>query len=229
MSTSNDIYLQLGDIIQIDSPTNIEYNQHIFIIHYIDKRKIKIIDEDTLATHTLNIDSDGNLSDESILSISILNRAETNSYARQNDLLPDTWITVHFGGDLPTTITGQITNLEEDMIEIEILNESMEPELGDEDDAQSTNKEIIYIDFGYKGIPEDIPIDKIVIRDAPEISKKIGSIPSDNLEEASGEEKEEYDWPGKEEGEIYQPERHNLDTIVEIPIENVKTNLKILY
>ena len=226
MSTSNDIYLQLGDIIQIDSPTNIEYNQHIFIIHYIDKQKIKIIDEDTLATHTLNIDNDGNLSDESILSISILNRAETNSYARQNDLLPDTWITVHFGGDLPTTITGQITNLEEDMIEIEILNESMEPELGDEDDAQSTNKEIIYIDFGYIGIPEDIPIDKIVIRDAPEISKKIGSMPSDNLEEASGEEKEEYDWPGKEEGEIYQPEDRNLDTIVEIPIENVKTQLK---
>ena len=224
MSTPNDIYLQLGDIIQIDSPTNIEYNQHIFIIHYIDKRKIKIIDEDTLVTHTLNIDNDGNLSDESILSISILNRAETNSYARQNDLLPDTWITVHFGGDLPTTITGQITNLEEDMIEIEILNESMEPGVGDEDDAQSTNKEIIYIDFGYKGIPEDIPIDKIVIRDAPEISKKRETRPSDNLEGTSGEEQR--DWSDKEEDEIYEPERYGLDTVVEIPIENVKAQIK---
>ena len=165
MSSSNDIYLQLGDIIQIDSPTNIEYNQHIFLIHYIDKKQIKIIDEDTLATSILNISTDGNLSDESILSISILNRADTNSYAKQNDLLPDTWITIHFGGDLPTTITGQITNLEEDMIEIEILNEASEKD----DEFEPINKEIIYIDFGYKGIPEDIPIDKIDIREAPEI------------------------------------------------------------
>ena len=79
MSSSNDIYLQLGDIIQIDSPTNIEYNQHIFLIHYIDKKQIKIIDEDTLATSILNISTDGKLSDESILSISIFNRADTNS------------------------------------------------------------------------------------------------------------------------------------------------------
>jgi len=219
MSSSNDIYLQLGDIIQIDSPTNIEYNQHIFLIHYIDKKQIKIIDEDTLATSILNISTDGNLSDESILSISILNRADTNSYAKQNDLLPDTWITIHFGGDLPTTITGQITNLEEDMIEIEILNEASEKD----DEFEPINKEIIYIDFGYKGIPEDIPIDKIVIRDAPEISKKQRQ-DVNNLEASSVEE--EYDWSGKDEGEIYEPERTDLDTVVEIPVETVKAQIK---
>ena len=227
MATSNDIYLQLGDIIQIDSPTNVEYNQHIFIINYIDKKKIKMIDEDTLINHILNITDDGNLSDESILSISILNRAETNSYARQNDLLPEIWIDIHFGGDLPTTITGQITNLEEDMIEIEVLNETTRA-TGDEDDTQSANKEIIYIDFGYKGIPENIPIDKIVIRDAPEVTKKLESLPSDTLEQDpdAREGEEEFDWPGKEEGEIYVPERYNLDTVVEIPVENIKTQIK---
>jgi len=28
--------------------------------------------------------------------------------------------------------------------------------------------ELIYIDFAYKGIPDELPIDKIVIRPAPE-------------------------------------------------------------
>ena len=218
MSTSNDIYLQLGDIIQIDSPTNIEYNQHIFLIQYIDKKKIKMIDEDTLDTHILNISENGNLSDESILSISILNRPETFGYARQNDLLPDTWITIHFGGDLPTTITGQITNLEEDMIEIEILNETNEKD----DEIEFTNKELIYIDFGYKGIPEDIPIDKIVIRDAPEVSKKNQQLPDD----LGPVEENDRDWSGKEEGEIYESRDSPLDTTVEIPVETVKAQIK---
>ena len=42
MATSNNIYLQLGDIIQIDAPTNSELNQHIFLIDYINNKKIKI-------------------------------------------------------------------------------------------------------------------------------------------------------------------------------------------
>ena len=63
------------------------------------------------------------MADESITSISILNRADTTGYARQNNLIPDNWVDIYFGGDLPVTITGQITNLEEDMIEVEIVNE----------------------------------------------------------------------------------------------------------
>ena len=47
------------------------------------------------------------------------------------------------------------------------------------------NMLLIYIDFGYKGIPENIPIDKIVIRDAPEVIKKMVSLPSASLEQVS--------------------------------------------
>lgn len=208
MDTSKDIYLQLGDIIQLNAPTNPDLNQKIFIIDYIDNDKIKIMDEDKKEIQILNIQPNGQLSDESITSISLLNRASTNSYAKQNDLLPDKWIDVHFGGDLPVIITGLITNLEEDMIEIEIMNEKEE-------------KELIYIDFGYKGIPEDIDIDKIVLRNKPEsiINKESDS-------EIIDESKDKIDWPDKEEGEIYEPETHVITETIQIPVEQVKEQLK---
>ena len=38
MNTSKDIYLQLGDIIKPNAPTNPDLNQQIFIIDYIDNR-----------------------------------------------------------------------------------------------------------------------------------------------------------------------------------------------
>ena len=152
MEPTKSIYLQLGDIIQLKAPSNEELNEHIFIIDYIDNKKIKLRQQGVDEITILNINEDSNLSDESILVIDILSHAETNSYSKQHKLLPGTYVDVHFNGDLPLTITGEITNLEEDMIEIKI---------------NETN-ELIYIDFGYKGIPEDIPIEKIVIRSKPD-------------------------------------------------------------
>jgi hypothetical protein len=222
--TSNNIYLQLGDIIQIDAPSNPELNHNIFIIDYIDTKKIKIINEDDVK-QILNIDDDGNLSDESIQGISILSRPQYAGYAKQNGLVPGKWVDIYFGGQIPTTITGKITNLEEDMIEIELLNDT-----GDKDD-ESNEKEIIYINFDYKGIPEDIPIDKIVIRNAPEIEKKITMdivdeiAPKIGISESKGDD--EMDWPGKEDGEIYESDRGDvIETTVQIPVEKVKTQIK---
>ena len=72
MTTTSNIYLQLGDIIQIEAPTNPELNEKIFLIDYIDSRKIKLISDQSLDNIVLNISEDGNLTDESITSISIL-------------------------------------------------------------------------------------------------------------------------------------------------------------
>ena len=36
--TSSNVYLQLGDIIQIQAPTNPELNENLFLIQYIDSR-----------------------------------------------------------------------------------------------------------------------------------------------------------------------------------------------
>ena len=179
-----DIGLRLGDIIEINAPMNKTLDKHIFVITYCDpESQITIVDTTTLETRNLFI-TDGKLNDESIIDISLLNRDERVGYARQNSLLPNTWITINFCGDVPATITGLITNLEEDMIEVQTYPE----------------RDTIYIDFGYKGIPKEIPISQIVIRDAPQAVKadetaKLGDLPP----VVEGEEKTTEAVPGEEE------------------------------
>ena len=76
-----------------------------------------ILDVETLNKSVLTI-TDGNLDDQSIETIEIISKPGEEGFARQNNLLPGTWITLQLGGDIPMTINGEITNLEEDMIEI---------------------------------------------------------------------------------------------------------------
>ena len=115
-SPSSSVELALGDIIQIIAPTNSSINDQIYLIEYIDETKIKLINVATTTRLILTMSARGGFSDESITSIVILDSPESPSYARQNKLLPNTWVDIHFGGDLPTIITGQITYLDEDMI-----------------------------------------------------------------------------------------------------------------
>ena len=79
---SDNLNLQLGDIISIDAPTNEELNEKLFLINYIDKDKIKLIFRKNIAVLTIN--EDGELDDESINSINIINKPEQLGYARQN-------------------------------------------------------------------------------------------------------------------------------------------------
>ena len=145
-----ELELQLGDVIQITNPVNENLNGQIFIIDYIDKHKTYLINTDSLNRIKINISEDGILGDGNITRIEILSRADTPSFARQNDLITGRWINIYFGGDFPIIITGEITNLEEDMIEI-----------------KTVDNDILYINFDYKGIPEDLPIDNIEIREKP--------------------------------------------------------------
>ena len=156
-----EIELQLGDIIQIvikdlDLESEIsktEYeklNNRVFIIDYIDSKKIHIINDETLDTIILNI-NDGVIANGIIKNIIIKDRNKYPGYAKQNDLLPGKWINVYFGGDVPAIITGEITNLEEDMIEIKTYPDNS----------------VIYINFDYKGIPDYLPIETIEIREKP--------------------------------------------------------------
>jgi hypothetical protein len=143
--------IELGDIIQIIAPTHQEIHDHIFLVDYVSSRKIKLIDADSLEKIDLKLDATGQLTDESITTIKLLSRADEKGYARQNNLVVSTWVDIRFGGDVPAIITGMITNLEEDMIEIRTYPED----------------EMIYINFEYMGIPENIPIEEIKIRPPP--------------------------------------------------------------
>ena len=164
---NNSIGLQLGDIILIKDPTNEILNNNIFFIDYIDLNTIKLINENDLKPIELKI-HDNIISDGTISDIELLYRNEKKGYARQNDLLTNKWINIYFGGDIPTIITGEITNLEEDMIEIKLLDEST-----------------IYINFDYKGLPEDLPIESIEIRPPPS-----STISVDKILELGNEENE---------------------------------------
>ena len=156
----NLIQIQLNDIIQINSPENSMFHNKTFIVIYASESKIKILDapinlletkQEELREYGLPIDEQGNLLDSTIESISLLSRDDNPGFAIQNNLIPETWIDITFSEEMPSIITGEITNLEEDMIEIRIY---------------PSNK-IIYIDFAYKGIPEELPIKEIRIRDKP--------------------------------------------------------------
>lgn len=145
--------LEYGNIIRIIASKNADIHEKIFFIEYLDESKIKLINTAALKRYTLfRNPENGRLTDESIEEIQILSRADSPSYAQQNALLPKKWIDIYFVSDSESEIiTGEITNLEEDMIEVTTY-----PDL-----------HVLYIDFEYKGIPEDLPIEKIVIRRKP--------------------------------------------------------------
>jgi len=152
------INIQLGDIIKLVAPDNKLLDEQMFYIKYIDFEKIVVINSNTEDVATLVLDN-GEFVDKSIESIELISSPEYPGYAMQHDLEPGVWIQIHFKGPdgVPFIVTGQITNLEEDSIEIKTYPKN----------------ETIYIDFEYKGIPEDLFIEEILITNPPTISKKL--------------------------------------------------------
>ena len=192
------ILLELGDIIEFNAPSNSDIHNHNFYINYIDLQKMKVISLSDNSNYVFNFNEDGRLSDESIESINLLSRSAVKGYIKQNNIELHNWINIYFGGDYPSIVTGEITSIEEDMLEITTY-----PDL-----------EIIFIDFGYSGIPENIPIDSISITNKPESLKHLQSlslvkdeIDNGNLDEIPSEEPATI--------EIYD----NGDSIVNIPEE----------
>ena len=192
--------LQLGDVIHITNPVNENLNDQTFIIDYIDKSKTYLINTDSLNRIKLKIDEDGTLGDGNITRIELLHRANTPSYARQNGLLPGKWIKLYFSDPNPAIIVGEITNLEEDMIEL-----------------RTTDKDIIYINFDYKGIPENLPIDNIEIIGKPVSPLKEKPVIEEEIEE----------------GELAIPELEEEKNVVDVgeiqvnvPVKDVKDQLR---
>jgi hypothetical protein len=109
--------LQLGDVINMIDPLNETTNEKSFLIEYIDEFKIKLINVDDFQKVTLKIRG-GVIENGTITSIFLLYRNPEKGYARQNGLLMNRWITITFDYNVPLLVTAEITNLEEDMIEL---------------------------------------------------------------------------------------------------------------
>ena len=154
------ITLELGDIIEILAPTNSDIHESTFYIDYIDENQIELIHVASLKYYKLDIAESGGFTDESITEIILHSRSKESGYVRQHKLLPKTWVNIHFAGEFPVILTGEITDVIEDQIEVTTY-----PDLTS-----------IYIDFAYKGIPKHLPLEKIVIRDKPAALKQIDSL-----------------------------------------------------
>jgi len=170
---AKNINLQLGDIIQLDAPTNNSLHDKIYFIKFINKEKLVLINSEK--TITLTLTPSGKLDEESIANILLLSRHKSPSFIIQNNLEVKKYISIYFGEPIPKVINGLISNVENDMIEITTLPE----------------KDILYIDFAYMGIPEDLNIEKIIVRDkidetklaATKENKSESLISQDDLEE----------------------------------------------
>ena len=218
------IVMDLGDIIKIISPTNSDLHGKKYYINYIDSNKIKLIDIETNEFHELGL-MQGYLSDETILSIKILNKSTERGYTRQNNLLFGTNISIRFSGEVPFVLNGKITNLEEDMIELSDYN---------------TNKKF-YIDFAYKGVPENLHIESIKLFTPPnkasmrnadgETNGETKGDTEDEIHEGDGEMHEGDGEIHEGDGEIHEgsyfanitaKDRKVVQLSIETPIEEIK-------
>jgi len=168
------IILQLGDVIRVEAQSNELLDGFTFIVDYIDSSLLRLINIEDYQTVSLTIHEDGILGDGTIQGIILIYRNDKLGYARQHDLLPEKWVNIYFGGDMPIVITGEIRNLEEDMIEIKTYPDN----------------DIIYLNFGYKGLPIDLPIETIEIRERPEVSKEEKIVPEIQISESEDVQKE---------------------------------------
>jgi hypothetical protein len=191
--SSSEQFLQYGDIIQIytDNPQN-PLHEKTFLVDYLDDDKVRMINTTTMDHVLLPLNEEGKLSDPSIRRIDLLARAKEPGYARQKGLTVDQWIDVYFVG-IDSPITGKITHLEEDQIELTI----------------HPSQEIIYIDFRYRGIPDDLGIEKFIIRSTPPVNESVAVEPNESsISEASIE------YTAENEAIVRLPEKIVYDTTI---------------
>jgi hypothetical protein len=157
------ISLELSDVIIIENlqpvqsdtqPTeNTKNKKETFLIEYVDSEKIKAINVETFEKIILSIDSNTHkFTNYTMNRITIVHRHSEKGFARQNKLLQSTWVNFVFlnpDTNAEESFVGKITKLLNDEIKI----------------VTYPDKQTIFIDFEYKGLPEDIPIISIKIID----------------------------------------------------------------
>ena len=151
------MYLELGDIIKLIAIQSPQFHNHIFLIHFFNSEKLTLVNisnNEHISFSILN----NTLSESSIENIILIKRHEKKGFAAQHNLYQNVWVDLHFYINAPFSLTGLITNTEEDMIEITLYKDSY------------LSDEVIYIDFAYKGIPDDLPLKEIKIRESPTVS-----------------------------------------------------------
>jgi len=168
-------WIELGDIIEIIATEKLEWHENKYFVCYIDNRILELIDLKTNTSVLFHLLNGKIFKEKGIQKVRILSRSSIKGYARQNGLMPNIWVDIFFGGDVPKSITAEITNLDKDMIELTTYPEN----------------KLLYIDFAYQGVPRNLPIDYICIRNKPESFHRNRGEEDEEEEEGEGEERKE--------------------------------------
>lgn len=157
-------HLELGDLIQIDAENELLQNT-VFMVHYIDANILELVTEAYNEIISIPIHKNAFV-DTSIRNVSILKRPEKKGYADQNGFEKGMWIDINFRM-IQQSITGLIIDKEADMIEVEVY----------------PMKEVIYLNFAYKGLLKSIQ--SIEIRETPNwyVEDGVETIMNDQKEE----------------------------------------------
>lgn len=155
--------VQLGDIISFVTQNPIDnMNNLIFYVTYIDANRIQLKQIESSSTNyslELQIRENHHVfhGENKIPTWRLLYRNKYPGFAKQNNLIKGTWVDIQFDVSTPNIlITGEIVDVIEDMIVLNLYN-------GD-------NKRI-YINFNYSGLPPDLHIVSIKLREKPRAVK----------------------------------------------------------
>lgn len=170
------IHLELGNTIRLDTndPANKTFHLVPMFIDYIDEHKIRLISTETRERYIFAIVNNRLIGPQDaeeyiqIRQVQVLSRSKEKGYARQNGLLENTRveIQIRISPSAPMiTITGTIFALVEDRISIRV---SSAP-------AELAELHTLNIDFGYRGLPEELHIEQIIILDGTPTSSSISS------------------------------------------------------
>ena len=214
-SLNTSVEIKLGDAIKLIAPLNINLHNKIFLITYIDETVVDLYDIDTEMESSLSLNEMSQFNDESIQQIILLDSHPKKGYVKQNNLTENKWLDIEFRGDVRLVVTGVITNIFNDAIEIETYPE----------------KHIIYIDFKYQGIPKDLNIVKITPRENPQPRAKQSVPPADSTVKESREKEEQEASAKSEESEASAKSEESEESAEseasESPADSVKSDTEI--
>lgn len=136
---SDGIVLELGDVINIYFKDEPQSNDP-FLINYIDEDRIDLMNLETEDILILPL-SNKRIQEYEVEKITLLTRNPLKGYALQHGLTAGKNVVIGFVG-VTDTLVGEILETRNDIITI-LVNDTLE---------------ILYIDFGFKGIPNEVPI-----------------------------------------------------------------------
>ena len=227
------VELMRGDIIRLVASSQI--NKNIYFIDYIDETSIRLIadmrttESDTTSTFqnpnpvlTLELRNGRFPSEFQIESIELLYRNEKEQgYARQRGLVPGKWIEIEYitEDEIILMVYGEIVSLPDDTdcIGISVYMDQKQQE------QERTEAPIIYIDFEFKGLSEDLHIRSIKVCNKPK------SLVKEQEEVATQKQREKIDQAReeeKEQEEIDDAQKEEQDQDEETQSQYAKVNLE---